>query len=191
MTVYAKIRTSATVFEPITAASAPAGSIFNDSTNANAFTNKTTGGVVNPVGETSSADFLVKYKLNSTGSAISAYKRVALIPGGSIVLADSDNPSAMKDIGIAIEAINPGEYGRVLLNGANAAGALTGLGFTTGENVYLSKTPGMLTNTTVGFDPNVDTIMRVGTADCATNTASSAATDLIMTVEVYSSPGGA
>lgn len=191
MTTYGKIRTTAVIMEPITPGSAPAGSIFNDSTNSGAFTNKTTGGVINPVGATSSADYLVKYKRNTTGATIPAYKRVALKTDSTIVLADSDNSVAMLDIGMSLDAIDHNAFGRVLLNGANAPGALTSLGFATGDHIYLSKTPGALTNSTSGFDPNTDTIMRVGIADCATGIASAVATDLIMTVEVYSSPGGA
>jgi hypothetical protein len=92
---------------------------------------------------------------------------------------------------MTLDIVDHNSFGRVLLNSANAPGALTGLGFTSGENVFLSKTPGALTNNAGDFDPNTDTIMRVGVADCASNTTGSAATDLIMTVEVYSSPGGA
>jgi hypothetical protein len=191
MTVYAKIKTSAVVLEPVTPASTPPGSIFNDSTNGNAFTNKTSGGAVDQIGATSSADYLVKYKKNMTGATIPAYKRIALKPDSTICLADSDDPVAMKDIGISLDAIDHNTFGRVLLNGANAPGALTGLGFTVGDNIFLSKTPGAFTNNASGFDPNTDTIMRVGIADCASNVASSTATDLIMVVEVYSSPGGA
>jgi len=191
MAVYGKIKTTAVILEPTTPASVPAGSIFNDSTNSSAFTNKTTGGSVDQVGATSSADYLIKYKKNMTGTTIPAYKRVALKTDGTIVLADSDNPTAMLDIGMSLDAIDPSAFGRILLNGASAPGALTGLGFATGDSIFLSKTPGALTNSSLGFDPNTDTIMRVGIADCATNVASSAATDLIMTVEVYSSPGGA
>lgn len=191
MTVYAKIKTSAVVLEPVTPASVPTGALFNDSTNSGAFTNKTTVGAVNPVGATSSADYLVKYKKNMTGGTIPAYKRVALKTDGTIVLADSDNPTAMLDIGMSLDAIDHNTFGRVLLNGASAPGALTGLGFSVGDSIFLSKTPGALINSAAGFDPNTDTIMRVGIADCASNTEGTAATDLIMTVEVYSSPGGA
>lgn len=191
MTVYAKMKTVSVAFEPTTPAAQPINSIFVDSTNSNVFSNKTTGGTTSPIGSTSSADYLVKYKRNSSGSFIPAYRRVALMPDGSVALADSDNPSLMKDIGMSIEGINDGVYGRIILNGANAAGALTGLGFLSGQNIFLGKTPGTLVNSTSGFDPNTDTIMRVGVADCATNTVGSAATDLIMTIEVYSSPGGA
>jgi hypothetical protein len=191
MPTYGKIRTTAVILEPTTPGSTPAGSIFNDSTNGNAFTNKTTGGSVDQVGATSSADYLVKYKRNGAVATIPAYKRVALKTDGTIVLADSDNPTAMLDTGMSLDAIDPSTFGRVLLNGANAPGALTGLGFATGDHIFLSKTPGALTNSASGFDPDTDTIMRVGIADCASNVASAVATDLIMTVEVYSSPGGA
>jgi hypothetical protein len=192
MTIYAKFKTAYLVLEPAPASAAPTGSIFNDSSNSGAFTNKTIGGSTDQVGATSSADIMIKQKRNNSGAPIPAARRVALVAsGGSIVLADSDNLSANLDIGMSLDVIPDGSYGRVLLNGANAAGALTGLGFTTGQNIYLSKTPGLLTNSLAGFDPETDVIMRVGIADCATNTSSSTATDLIMTVEVHSSPGGA
>jgi hypothetical protein len=191
MTVYGKIKTTAIILEPTTPGSMPPGSIFNDSTNSNAFTNKTSAGTISPIGATSSADYLVKYKKNMSGSTLPAYKRVALHADGTIVLADSDNPTAMLDIGMTLDAVDHNTFGRILLNSANAPGALTGLGFAVGDHIFLSKTPGALTNNAGAFDPNTDTIMRVGIADCATNTAGATATDLIMTVEVYSSPGGA
>lgn len=191
MTVYAKIRSGALVFDPMMPAGVPAGAIYMDSTNGNALTTKSTGGTHTPIGSTSSADILIKHKKNMTGVTIVAGKRIALKTDGTMCLADSDNPVAMIDIGMALDTVDHNNFGRVLLNGANAAGALTGLGYASGDSVYLSKTPGALTNSATGFDPATDTIMRVGTADCASNTASAAATDLIMTIEVYSRPGGA
>lgn len=191
MTVYAKVKGGALVFEPIPDASAPNGSIYMDSSAGNVLTSKSTGGVSAPIGATSSADIMIKSKRNTTGSPIAAYKRVALKLDGTICLSDSDDPVAMRDIGLALDTINHNSYGRVLLNGANASGVLTGLGYVTGDNVYLSKTPGALTNDVSSFNPDTDTIMRVGIADCASGAASGTATDLIMTVEVYSSPGGA
>jgi len=191
MTTYAKIKTTYVVLEPAPAASAPYGSLFNDSSNLNTLTNRDTGGVCTSVGASTSVNVLVKSKKNMSGVVIPAYRRVALHTDGTIVLADSDNLTAMKDIGVSLDPISHNTFGRVMLNGANASGALTGLGFATGDSIYLSKTPGMLVNTSSGFDPVTDTIMRVGTADCADGDASALATDLIMTVEVYSSPGGA
>lgn len=187
---FALIKATAIVLEPVPPASVPVGSIYNDSTNAGTFTNKSVTGDVVPVGASTASSIMVKMKRNITGSTIPAYKRVALLSNGSICLADSDNPSAMTDIGLALDAIADGDYGRVLLNGANADGALTGLGYTTGQTVFLSKTPGVLTNDANSFDPNTDTIMKVGIADCAGSDASATATDLIMVIEVYSRPGG-
>jgi hypothetical protein len=187
---FAYLKTGAVIMEPIPAASAPTGAIFNDSTNANAFSNKTTTGDNQQIGATTEASLMVKLKKNMTGVAIAAYKRVALLGDGTMVMADSDNVTAMLDIGITIDAVNTGDFGRVLLNGANADGVLTGLGFLAGQAIFLSKTPGGLTNDASSFNPITDTIMRVGIADCANNTAGSEATDLIMTIEVYSRPGG-
>jgi hypothetical protein len=188
---FAIFKTSAVVLDPIPASTAPVGSLYNDSSNSNVFSNKTTTGDNQQIGASTEASLMVKLKKNMTGVAIAAYKRVALHTDGTMVLADSDNVSAMLDIGITIDPVNTGSFGRVLLNGANADGVLTGLGFTSGQAIFLSKTPGGLVNDVGSFNPATDTIMRVGIADCANNVASGTATDLIMTIEVYSRPGGA
>jgi hypothetical protein len=187
---FALMKTTAIVLEPVASGSVPAGAIYNDSGNSGTFTNKSVTGDVVPVGASSSTSVMVKMKKNATGTTIAAYKRVALLSSGTICLADSDDPAATRDIGLTLDAIDHNAFGRVLLNGANADGALVGLGFVSGQDIFLSKTPGGLTNNVSAFDPNTDTIMRVGTADCANNDASSTATDLLMTIEVYSRPGG-
>jgi len=188
---FALLKTTALVLEPTTSAAVPTGAIYNDASNSGTFTNKSVTGDVQPIGASTSSSVMVKMKRNTTGAQIAAYKRVAILTDGSICLADSDDPLAMKDIGLTLDAIDHLSYGRVLLNGANADGALAGLGYSTGQDVFLSKTPGGLTNNISAFDPATDTIMRVGTADCANNDTSFVATDLIMTIEVYSRPGGA
>jgi len=187
---FAQMKTTAVVLEPVSSGSVPVGSLYNDAANSGTFTNKSVTGDVQPVGASTASSVMVKMKRNSTVTSIPAYKRVALLANGSVCLADSDNPTAMTDIGLTLDVIAPTLYGRVLLNGANADGALSGLGYATGETIFLSKTPGALTNNANAFDPVTDTIMKVGIADCAGSDASSVATDLIMVIEVYSRPGG-
>jgi hypothetical protein len=186
--VYARIRSSALILEPTTEGDVPPGAVFIDSANSYALSTKTIGGTKVQISAATSADILVKMKYNSTGAAIAAYQQIALKEDGSICLSDSDNPEALIDIGITLDLIDNGSFGRVLLNGPNVMNALTGLGFLTGDTVYLSKTPGALTNDSLGFDPETDMIMKVGIADCPSNEIGTAATDLIMVTEVISTP---
>lgn len=190
MTVYAKIKTGAVVFDPQVAAGIAAGSLYMDSANANVLTTKTTGGSEQPIGASSSSDILIKVKQNLSGVLIAANKRVSLKVDGSICLADSDDPLARQSIGLSLDEITHSGTGRVLLDGPNAIGAVTGLGFLPGQPVLLSRTPGVLTTNLSGFNPEVDEIMKVGIADCASGAASATATDLIMVTEVISSPTG-
>lgn len=190
MTVYAAIRSSSSTMEPATPASAAVGSIFIDSTNSNALSFKNISGVVSVIGATSSENVLIKTKKNLTGSAIPSKTPVALMPDGSIAPADSDGTNIQVVIGIALENIDSGAFGTVMLNGPNAVGAVSGLGFTPGDAIMLSATPGILTNTQVGMDPITQTIMKVGVADCASGVCSGVATDLIMEAEVISRPDG-
>lgn len=187
MVDYAKIRTPATVFEPIAPNQAPVGSIFLDANNADTLSTKTTGGTEQAIGDAAQS-VMIKLKRNMTGSQIPANKKVSLKSDGSIILADSDNVSAMMGIGFTLGPIENEEYGNVLLVGSNVAGAVDGLGFTSGDRVYLSDQPGVLTNNMGSFDPMTDVIYRVGIADCAGSTQSGTATDLIMMAEIISSP---
>lgn len=190
MTEYATIRSNATMMEPTTPSRAQVGSIFIDSTNSNALSFKNISGLVSVIGSVSSDNVLVKSKKNNTGSTIANRTPVALLTDGSISPADSDGLNIQVVIGVTIEEITSGSYGKVMLNGPNAAGALTGLGFAPGDAIMLSATPGQLTNTQVGMDPLTQTIMKVGVADCASGAQSSNATDLIMEAEVISRPSG-
>lgn len=188
MTTYAKFKTTAVELVPIAPTQAPLGSLYLDSSNSNAMSTKTTGGSNVQLGAATSADLMIKNKRNMTGTTIAAYKRVALKSDGTICLADSDNAVAMTDIGVTLDPITDSSYGRVMTNAANAAGVLTGLGYTAGQVIYLSKTPGGLTNDPSIFNPETDAIVQVGIADCATDVASGTATDLIMMIEVQSRP---
>lgn len=188
MTTFAKLRSPALIFEPKPTADIPAGAIYMDSANSNALTTKTTGGTDTPIGEASSADVLVKIKQNKSGVQIPANRRVALKTDGSICLADNNDPLAMVDIGVSLDTIEHLATGRVLLDGPNAVGVLTGSGFTPGQTVLLGATPGTMIVDQSVFDPATDTIKKVGIADCAAGNASATVSDLICVAEVISSP---
>jgi len=131
---------------------------------------------------------ITKIKYNGSLALIPAFKPVALKSDGTIVLADADGLNTQVLIGFTLESIDVGNKGKVLLTATNAPGVLIGLGFAPNETILLSKTPGVLTNDFNSFDINTDTIMKVGIADCANDTQSSVATDLIMMTEVLSQP---
>lgn len=195
MTTYAKFKTSAVVFEPQAPGTVPSGSLYMDSTSSNALTTKTTGGSDVPIGATTSTDIFVKTKQNRSLVDIPANARIAIRNDGSIVLADSDDPIAQQSIGIALELIasmSTGSVstGSVLLDGPNVIGAVEGLGFTPGQDVFMDKIPGQYTNNVSMFNPVTDTITKVGIADTASGIVSGTATDLIMVTEVVSSATG-
>lgn len=135
-----------------------------------------------------SSSFTTKLKFNGSLAPISAHMPVALKSDGTVVLADADGLGTQMLIGFALDLIPVGGRGRVLISNPNAAGVLTGSGFTPGETIMLSKTPGVLTNDLGIFNPATDTILKVGIADCADGIQSSIATDLIMSLEILSSP---
>ena len=131
---------------------------------------------------------ITKIKYSGSLDLIPAFKPVALKSNGSIVLADADGLNTEVLIGFTLEPIAVGGKGKVLLTATNAPNVLSGLGFAPNETILLSKTAGVLTNDFNSFDINTDTIMKVGIADCANDTQSSVATDLIMMTEVLSQP---
>lgn len=185
MPVYAKMRGNALVLPTTFPASKPLGSLYVDGTNLNALTFRTLAGIDLPIfgGTLTSTEIFIKNKLNATLSTIPADSTVALKTDGSIVLADSDDPLATNIIGITKEPILSGEYGVVQLTGPSAPNVVDGMGFTSGDIIYLGNTPGSLTNTLGSI---IGAVKIVGIADCATDVQSSTATDLI----VVSSEGG-
>jgi hypothetical protein len=187
MVEYAKIRCPSLKMDPIAPGEAPLGSIYLDANNADALSTKTTGGSQVVLNEAAQS-IMIKRKRNMTGAQIGANKQISLKSNGSIILSDNDNPDAMRAIGFTLEAIEDGAYGNVLLIGSNVAGAVAGMGFNSGDRVYLSNQPGELTNDIDSFNPVTDTIYRVGIADCASETQSETATDLIMMAEIISTP---
>lgn len=187
MTVYAKIKCTSVSMEPQIASAVPVGSIYLDANNANVLTTKTTGGSEVPLTE-ATASIFIKRKRNMSGVVIPAQKKVALKPDGSICLADNNDPGTRLGVGWTQEEILPEAYGNVLLVGANVANALLGLSFTSADTIMLGNTAGALTNDMGSFNIETDTILKLGYADCASDTCSAEATDLIIATEVLSSP---
>lgn len=185
----AKIKSAAIVFEPIAPAAANPGELYRDSSGGDALTEKTAGGDDQAVGAASSADVMVKVMQNLSALDIQPGTPVSKMSNGSAVVADADGDAGQLNvIGVALDLIAAnGGTGRVGLAGPNIVNAIQGLGIAPGADVYLSKT-GSYTADAGSFSPSVDTIVKMGVADCAAGNASGVATDLIMFAEVISRP---
>jgi hypothetical protein len=189
MPVYAKMRGNSLVLPSASPSSMPLGSLYVNGANTNVLTFRTLGGVDLPIfgGTLTSSEVLNKRKLNSTLSTISADKTIALKTDGTICLADSDDLLATNVIGVTKEDILAGQYGVVQIIGPSAPNVIDGLGFTTGDIIYLGDTAGSLTN---DIGSIVGAVKVVGIADCPSDDASSIATDLIMVNGEGSGGGG-
>lgn len=115
------------------------------------------------------------------GAALSSGKPISKRPDGKIIQTDSDGADARNYVGFSLQsAAADGDLVNVQLVGANIAGALTGLGFASGSQIFLDEVSGGLTDDPGTFTGANDVILKVGIADCAAGTASGTATDLIM-----------
>lgn len=184
----AKIRTAAVVLVPIAPGSAPANSIFSDSSNSNAFTNKTAGDSVQPVGAVASSDAFAKRAKNMSGETIPANRPVSRVSDGSIVPADSDAAQGQRPIGVTMEEIPHEAFGMVGLVGRNLAGALGGLEFSPGQDLYVSEDGSGYTADPDHFTENDDSLILIGIADCADNETGTAAPDLILLRQILVRP---
>jgi hypothetical protein len=129
-----------------------------------------------------------KLMLNNSGVLIDSKKPVSIKSDGSIILADSDAPEGQAPIGITLQSIANASAGVVALFGRNIPGALTGLGFNPGDDIFIDETAGEYTNNPSGFSGSDDSIIRIGVAAAADGTTSINATDLIMIKEVLIRP---
>jgi len=129
---------------------------------------------------------IVKAKTNGDAVTLTAGKPASLYADGKLYKADSDSAQGQRSVGILLDTIAPAAQGHILLFGYNLPGVLTGLGFSPGDEVYISET-GTYVNNSSGFTGGDDTIARIGWADCADATASGTATDLIMNYQTISS----
>lgn len=119
--------------------------------------------------------------VNGFAGIIPAQTPVAIKTDGSIVPGDAEEASlASEVIGFTKVAIPQSTNGVVILFGRSVAGALAGLGFAPGDEIFIDETAGAMTNNTNTFTGNDDVILRLGVAAMPDSTTGSAATDLIM-----------
>jgi hypothetical protein len=123
----------------------------------------------------------LKAKENGDAAPLVAGKVVALGGDGKIYHAESDVSLGQKQIGIVLSTAAPGASAPVLLFGYNVPGVLTGLGFTPGDEVFVSEV-GTYVNANATFLAGDNVIARVGWADSAAgvNGDSVEGTDLII-----------
>ena len=185
------VRSDFVVLRPVNPADAPNSSIFMDSTNANQMSMKSTSGIVIPIGEVSSTNIFIKAK--KSGGIFPLNSPLCLKSDGKVYLADADNANSQQIIGHALtESIATNQDVNVLLVGANLTGALTGLGFVTGQDIFMSETAAesgsIFTNDVSTFSGNNDSVIKVGVADCESGAASATAKDLIVLTDVVLTP---
>jgi len=130
---------------------------------------------------------LRKIMENGDVSPIPAGKPLAKLANGKVVPADSDAAQGQAFCGVSQTILPLSGTGTVLLPGANVPGAIAGLGYLPGQDVYLSETGGY-TNDPNSFTGGDDSIIKLGIADCAAGVASALATDLVMFSEVLIRP---
>jgi hypothetical protein len=183
-----RIKARSVVLEPSTPADAPNGSVFIDSSNLNTLSTKTTSGLVVPIQDVGAATTSLFIKQMEADDAIPVRTPVSKLPSGKIIAADADAILGQKFIGYSLAAAAAaGEIINVLTVGANVDGAIAGLGFTPGDDVYLSPVGGY-TNNPADLSDLSNSVVKVGVADCPAGAASSVATDLIVFAEVIARP---
>lgn len=175
------------ILVPTPAAQVPNGALFLDSGNLNQLSVKSYAGTVAVVeGGGGSSSLFVKQMI--AGEAFLANRPLSKRADGKVVAADSDSATGQQIIAHSLQA-SGGDNApvNVLCVGANLAGALTGLGFSPGDEIFLGEN-GEYTNDISTFSNNDDSIIKVGIADCAAGEANVAATDLVVFTEVIARP---
>lgn len=170
---------------PSLPASVPNNTLFIDSSNSNQATFKDGSGNVGVIGAVSASNIFIKQMQSSVVLAVNT--PVAKLANGKIINADSDTVNGQVYIGITMGTAVVDGLVSVLLVGANIAGALTGLGYTPGQEIFLGENGGF-TNNVSTFTDGDDSIIRVGIADCTSGNASGTVTDLIAFTEVVARP---
>lgn len=184
------MRSAGIILDPHDSATAEDGELYRDSTNTDALTDKTTGGSDTQIGAASSDALFNKIKKNGSAEILPINTPISLTGNGSIVRADSDAAEGQKAIGVTLEEIAIGAFGKVLLFGANMRGVLAGLIFVPGQPIYLSNTSTNrgFTNTLSGLTPGVDSYIHLGYADCAPGVISTSAEDIIAFGDIIARP---
>jgi hypothetical protein len=107
---------------------------------------------------------------------------------GKTVAATAQGTDSQVLIGISFSACNAdGDAFVAQLLGANISGCLTGLGFATGDEIYLAEGGGY-TNDGSSFVGTNDSVIKLGRADCGSSVFSTVATDLILFPSVIFRP---
>jgi hypothetical protein len=179
------VRAKYVVLTPTVAVLVPNGSLFLDAANGNASSIKDISGVVTPINSAEAVTNLVKKQMQ-TSMPIPINSPVSKRPDGKIEIADSDVPTGQNVIGVTLEpAAGADELVGVLCVGANIIDAISGLGFTVGQEIYISSAGGY-TNDPSSFD-SMDAVIKIGIADCTSGGASPEARDLVLFPDVVSS----
>jgi len=178
------VKANFVVLVPTVRALVPNGAIFLDAANGNASTIKSTSGTVDVINSSAAATNLVT-KLMQAAAPMAVNTPVSKRADGQIQIADANAPEGRDLIGVLLQAsVNAGDIVSVLLVGANMQDAVSGLGFNVGDEIYVSDSGGY-TN-----DPSsltgMDSIIKIGIADCSAGGASTTATDLILFPDVVS-----
>jgi hypothetical protein len=180
------MRAKYVLLDSTTPSAVPNGAVFLDSTNANLTTVKNLSGVLIPLESGSSTNIFIKQM--QAGGAFTVNTALSKRPDGKVVAADSDGANTQNHIGFALSAASlDGDLVNVLCVGANIVGAVMGLGFIPGQDIYLGES-GSYTNDPSSFSGTNDSIIKVGIADCSAGFASSTANDLIIFAEVVIRP---
>lgn len=177
----ASITAQYVVLVPTAAASVPPGCMFLDASNGNQPTIKGTNSsseAIQTAGSATGMNYFLKVML--AFGPIAANR--PLSKGADGYVRDAEANAAANDQTFCGYSTNPsvnqGDPITVILPGPNLGNALVGLNFKTGDEIYLSDATGY-TNDSSTLSASIDSIIKLGVADCGAGTASSIATDLI------------
>lgn len=186
MTTLAAVNARYIMLIPVDPSEVPNGALFLDANDGGAAKVKATGGNVDSIGSGATNLFV---KPMVTDGAFASGQPVAKKSNGKVVAADSDGISGEQNqIGFAMQASSgPDLLVNVLTCGPNVAGALTGMGFAPGQEVYLGEAGGYVA-ANHAYQDGDDRIIRLGIADCPGGVASGVATDLVAFTEVIVNP---
>ncbi len=182
----AALRSLYLVLDPVDPSLVPNGTIFIDSSNGNLLSQKSAVGVVSVLASASGSNPFLRQMV--AGEAFAANKPLAIRPDGKVVLADSDGTNRTVFIGHSMQtSLGDGSVVSVLCVTATLGGAISGMGFTSGQNIYMGETAGTYTNNVSSFSGANDTYVKVGIALPPPGVASAAATDLLIFTELIAS----
>lgn len=175
------------VLEPTQASEVPNSCLFIDADNGNILSQKSSTGTVGVIASSANANPLIKQMV--AGEAFAAGKPLAIRPDGKVVLADSDDVTRKILIGWS-QGVSLGNNSVVSVMGIGVSliGVLNGLGFTSGDTIYMGETPGTyINNPSTGLTGENDVIYKLGIATGPSGLAQASATDLVACPTVITS----